>query len=131
GSTARHRPRHSKPILPFLLNCGIKGISMRKSPVKGGIALTGVLALTLAACSSGSTDDDGSSGGSPAADETSYTTRDVSDGTTEFTIVENTNEGKTLSFSKESGFELLEVEDDGVTYAFKDMNGNGELYPWE
>ncbi len=101
---------------------------MRKSPVKGGIALTGVLALTLAACSSGS-QDDGSGGES--GDDSTYTTRDVSDGETEFTIVENPNDGKTLSFAKESGFELLEEEEDGVTYAFKDMNGNGELDPWE
>jgi len=101
---------------------------MRKSPVKGGIALTGVLALTLAACSSGS-QDDGSGGDS--ADDSTYTTRDVSDGKTEFTIVENPNDGKTLSFAKDSGFELIEEEEDGVTYAFKDMNGNGELDPWE
>src|SRR5690625_4645349 len=102
---------------------------MRKSPVKGGIALTGVLALTLAACSSGS-QDNGANGDKPA-DDTSYSTRDVSDGTTEFTIVENPKDGKTLSFAKESGFELIEEESDGVTYAFKDMNGNGELDPWE
>src|SRR5690625_6152855 len=89
-------------------------MSMRKSPVKGGIALTGVLALTLAACSSGS-QDDGSGGES--GDDSTYTTRDVSDGETEFTIVENPNDGKTLSFAKESGFELLEEEEDGVTYA--------------
>src|SRR5690625_3075431 len=103
---------------------------MRKSPIKGGIALTGVLALTLAACSSGSSDNNNSNGEKPS-DGSSYTTRDVSDGSTEFTIVENPKDGKTLSFSKESGFELIEEEEDGVTYAFKDMNGNGQLDPWE
>src|SRR5690625_7495760 len=84
---------------------------MRKSPVKGGIALTGVLALTLAACSSGS-QDNGANGDKPS-DSTSYTTRDISDGTTEFTIVENPKDGKTLSFAKDSGFKLIEEEADG------------------
>jgi len=102
---------------------------MRKSPVKGGIALTGVLALTLAACSSGS-QDNGANGDKPS-DSTSYTTRDISDGTTEFTIVENPKDGKTLSFAKDSGFKLIEEEADGVTYAFKDTNSNGTLDVWE
>lgn len=96
---------------------------MRKSPVKGGIALAGVLALTLAACASGSEED--------SADANNYTTRDVNDGDTEFTIVENPKDGKTLSFAKDSGFDIIEEEEDGVTYAFKDMNGNGELDAWE
>ena len=48
-----------------------------------------------------------------------------------FIRVLNPNGGATLSYSPESGMSLLEVEEDGYTYAFKDLNRNGTLDPYE
>lgn len=45
-----------------------------------------------------------------------------------FYRVTNPNGGTTLSYRN---IELLEVEDGGYTYAFKDLNKNGELDPYE
>lgn len=61
----------------------------------------------------------------------SYTSREVTDGTTTFVVVENPDGGPVLSYGAESGVTLLEEEVDGATYAFKDMNANGELDTWE
>lgn len=60
-----------------------------------------------------------------------YTVAELSDGNTDFSVVTNPNGGATLSFSAEGGIELLEVQADGDTYAFKDMNSNGTLDTWE
>lgn len=92
---------------------------MKALPKKGIAVLTGFgLAITLAGCT--------------GADEAStYTTRDVSDGTTDFVVVENPNGGATLSYSAEGPIELIEVKDGSDTLAFKDMNANGELDTWE
>src|SRR5699024_3572274 len=60
-----------------------------------------------------------------------YTEREVTDGTTTFMVVDNPGDGPTLSYGAESGVTLLEEEIDGATYAFKDMNANGELDVWE
>ncbi len=59
------------------------------------------------------------------------TEQTVSDGTTTFTVVTNPNGGATLSYTEGSGVELLEVATSEGTYAFKDMNANGELDEWE
>lgn len=45
--------------------------------------------------------------------------------------VENPNGGPRLSFSADSGIQLLEVQDGPFTYAFKDLNRNGTLDPYE
>lgn len=45
--------------------------------------------------------------------------------------VENPNGGPRLSFSPDSGVKLLEVQDGMFTYAFKDLNRNGVLDPYE
>jgi len=93
---------------------------MRALPKKGIAAITGIgLAITLTGCTFGDSE--------PA----SYTTREVTDGTTEFVVVENPNGGKTLSYSADGPIELLEVADGNDTLAFKDMNANGELDTWE
>ena len=90
----------------------------------GTAALVG-LALALTGCSGGTDDgDDGASGDG-------FTTREVSDGRTTFVVVENPGDGPTLSYSPDSGVELLTEEVDGVEHAFKDMNGSGELDVWE
>ena len=65
------------------------------------------------------------------ADASKYTVEEKSDGTTSFYLVTNPNDGATLSYSKDGGVELLEVEEDGTVYAFKDMNKNGTLEDWE
>ncbi|MGI6879738.1 glycoside hydrolase family 3 N-terminal domain-containing protein [Microbacterium sp. gxy059] len=92
---------------------------MRKSAITTGLAATAGLAVVLSGCTA--------SGG----DESTYSTKEVTDGTTSFTVVENPGDGKTLSMSADAGFELIEVEDGGSTYAFKDMDGDGELDDWE
>jgi beta-glucosidase len=96
----------------------------RSASVTGTALLTG-LALALAGCSGGDGDGDGedSAGG--------FTTREVTDGTTTFTVVENPAGAPTLSYSPDSGVELLTEQIDGVDHAFKDMNGNGTLDVWE
>ena len=45
--------------------------------------------------------------------------------------VQNPNGGPMLSFSAESGLQLLEVRDGEYLYAFKDLNRNGALDPYE
>jgi beta-glucosidase len=93
---------------------------MKALPKKGIAAITGIgLAITLAGCTFG---EQGAS---------TYTSKEVSDGTTSFIVVSNPNGGATLSYSADGPIELLEEEDNGATLAFKDMNGNGELDTWE
>ena len=93
---------------------------MKALPKKGIAALTGFgLAITLSGCTLG-TDE-----------ASSYSTRDVSDGTTDFVVVENPNGGATLSYAADGAIELLEVKDGNDTLAFKDLNGNGELDTFE
>lgn len=102
---------------------------MRTSPMKSGFAVAGAAALLLAGCTSAQ--DTQSSGADSAGGSSKYTTKEVTDGTTTFTVVENPNSGTKLSFSSSSPFALLEEQDGDFTYAFKDMNGNGELDKWE
>jgi len=93
---------------------------MKALPKKGIAAITGIgLAITLSGCTFGE------------AEASTYTTREVSDGTTDFVVVENPNGGAQLSYGAEGGIELLERKDGGATLAFKDMNANGELDTWE
>lgn len=97
--------------------------------MRSGIAFAGVLAIVLAGCTS--SPDDTKSSDEGTSDGNKYTTREVNDGTTTFTVVENPNGGTKLSFGSEAGFKLLEEKDGDYTYAFKDMNGNGTLDKWE
>jgi len=97
----------------------------RRPFVRGVAAVSGLALLTLAGCTAGSTANE---------DETQadkYTTREVTDGTTAFVVVENPGDGATLSYAKDGPMALLEVEQDGATLAFKDMNANGALDTWE
>ncbi|WP_119696840.1 glycoside hydrolase family 3 protein [Microbacterium halotolerans] len=89
---------------------------MRKSAITSGLVLTTGLAVVLTSCAS-------SDGGS-------YSTEEVTDGTTDIVVVTNPGDGKTLTMAKDS-FELIEETDGGSTLAFKDMNGNGGLDAWE
>ncbi|MFV0425460.1 MAG: glycoside hydrolase family 3 N-terminal domain-containing protein [Beutenbergiaceae bacterium] len=79
------------------------------------------LALALSACLASP---------GPQADLPGFSTAEISDGTTAFTLVTNPGTGPTLSVGAE-GFELIELVVDGVRMAFKDMDGDGELDPWE
>ena len=89
---------------------------MRKSAVTSGLVLTTGLAVVLTSCAS--------------TDGGSYSTEEVTDGTTDIVVVTNPGDGKSLTMAKDS-FELIEETDGGSTLAFKDMNGNGELDAWE
>ncbi|MFW7414372.1 glycoside hydrolase family 3 N-terminal domain-containing protein [Demequina sp. SO4-18] len=98
--------------------------------MRGIAAIAGVgLAISVAGCSADETEDPQPS--ETAAATGDYTEREVSDGTTDFVIVENPNGGAQLSYGAEGGMTILEEEVDGSTYAFKDMNANGELDPFE
>ncbi len=100
---------------------------MRPLPVKGATAFAGLtLMLSLTACTS--TEEVDPSAG--AADN--YTTAEVTDGTTAFTIVTNPNGGAELSYATDGPISLIEETDaDGYTLAFKDFNGNGTLESFE
>ncbi|MDE0573608.1 glycoside hydrolase family 3 C-terminal domain-containing protein [Demequina sp. B12] len=103
---------------------------MRGTRIARSTAFFGIFALAVAGCSTDNGDTDTTPSDEPTVAAGDYTTREVSDGTTDFVVVENPD-GTTLSYSAEGGVELLEEEIDGSTYAFKDMNGNGELDTWE
>ncbi|QRY40109.1 glycoside hydrolase family 3 protein [Microbacterium hominis] len=92
---------------------------MKALPKKGIAIATGFgLAIALAGCS--------------MSDEAlTYSTRDVSDGTTGFVIVQNPNGGAQLSYTVGGGIALLEEKDGNDTLAFKDLNGNGVLDAFE
>lgn len=84
----------------------------------GAAALTGLALLVVAGCT----------GDAP---EDTFTTREVTDGTTTFTVVTNPGDGPVLSYVADGPVALLPVEDGGLTYAVKDMNANGVLDRWE
>lgn len=67
----------------------------------------------------------------PEGDMKSYTVEERSDGKTDYYIVTNPNDGAVLGYSAAGKVKLIELEEDGFTYAFKDMNGNNELDEWE
>ncbi|MGO2741352.1 MAG: glycoside hydrolase family 3 protein, partial [Cellulosimicrobium funkei] len=91
----------------------------RAGRVKGAAALASLALVAAAGCTAGTTDDES------AAD--AFTTREVTDGTTSFVVVDNPGDGPTLSYGKDSAVELLTEEVDGQELAFKDMNANGTL----
>ncbi|HSO70123.1 MAG TPA: hypothetical protein VLQ67_10840, partial [Arachnia sp.] len=102
-----------------------------KRPTVRIIAFAGIAAMALAGCTA---DPQESESPAPTSEQTvtgTYTEREVTDGSTAFMVVENPGEGPTLSYGAESGITLLEEEIEGATYAFKDMNANGELDAWE
>ncbi|PKQ25909.1 MAG: glycoside hydrolase family 3 [Actinobacteria bacterium HGW-Actinobacteria-4] len=99
---------------------------MRRLPVKGVVALASAsLVLGLAACNSDEASPD------PSQEPASYTMREVTDGSVTFVVVENPYDGPRLTYSVDGPVTLLEEIIDGSTYAFKDMNANGTLDPWE
>ncbi len=92
--------------------------------VKGAAAVAGIALFALTACSPSTSDADGAAGDA-------FTTREVTDGKTEFVVVTNPGDGPVLSYGADSGIELLTEEIDGKKFAFKDMNANGTLDAWE
>ncbi|WP_454728340.1 glycoside hydrolase family 3 N-terminal domain-containing protein [Cellulosimicrobium protaetiae] len=95
----------------------------RAARVRGAAALAGLALVATAGCTAGTPDEES------AAD--AFTTREVTDGTTTFVVVDNPGDGPTLSYGADSAVELLTEEVDGQEYAFKDMNANGSLDTWE
>ncbi|WP_245643335.1 glycoside hydrolase family 3 N-terminal domain-containing protein [Sanguibacter suarezii] len=98
------------------------GRGLPTTPRAGMATLTAVVLLALTGCSIAQDGED-----APG----SYAVREVTDGTTTFTVVTNPGAGPVLSFGVDSGIKLLTDEVDGVTVAFKDMNANGTLDAWE
>ncbi|GAA4890189.1 hypothetical protein GCM10025789_03330 [Tessaracoccus lubricantis] len=116
---------------------GAGGHPMKRSAVRV-LAFAGVAAMALSGCTAAPAQQGTQSPTPSAAQSVSettttgdYTEREVTDGTTTFMVVDNPGDGPTLSYGAESGITLLEEEIDGETYAFKDMNANGELDTWE
>ena len=101
---------------------------MKISPVKAGVTLAICAGLALAGCTNSPSDAKQSN---ESSDSKSYSTKEVTDGTTTFNVVTNPGDGATLSYGTESDISLIEVEDSGQTYVFKDMDGSKELEPWE
>ncbi|NDK32600.1 glycoside hydrolase family 3 N-terminal domain-containing protein [Nesterenkonia haasae] len=101
-------------------------------PMKSATCIAACMALALVGCSQTAEDtaeaEDASASEREPAD---YTTSEATDGDTTFTVVENPHGGARLTFADDGEFELITEEEDGSTYAFKDMNGNGELDTWE
>ncbi|WP_165372667.1 glycoside hydrolase family 3 protein [Pengzhenrongella frigida] len=97
---------------------------MRRLPATGVAVFAGLTAITLAGCTAGPSDPETTT---PDA----YVEREVTDGGTTFMVVDNPGDGATLSYGVDSKITLLEEEVDGSTFAFKDMNANGELDVWE
>ena len=91
---------------------------------KAGVVLTGVMMLALTGCA-GATPPIGATGG------TTFTVREVTDGTTQFMVVTNPGAGPVLSYGPSSGVTLLTEQVGGQSLAFKDMNGNRALDSWE
>ncbi|SNU01568.1 beta-glucosidase [Ruaniaceae bacterium KH17] len=113
---------------------------MKRPPIVRGMAFAAAIAVVLSACSGNTDEGDATVAPTTDADETSapidggensYSTQEVTDGTTTFVVVTNPGDGPVLSYSKDGGFSLLEETDGDLTYAFKDMNGNGTLDTWE
>lgn len=102
-----------------------KRLDRRSPSVKAAAVVAGLALVTLAGCTDNATDKQ------DTAQPDTYTTRDVTDGTTAFVVVDNPGDGPTLSYSKDGGVKLLDETTDGKTYAFKDMNANGKLDAWE
>lgn len=91
----------------------------RTTAAAAGVAtLAGIALLAVAGCSGSRTDD-------------SFTTREVTDGTTTFVVVTNPGDGPVLSYGADSGVTVLSEEVGGRTFAFKDMNVSGVLDTWE
>ena len=92
---------------------------------KGAAALSAIALIAVAGCTSGTPDENETNSSS------AFTTREVTDGKTEFVVVTNPGDGPVLSYGADSGIELLTEEVDGKKLAFKDMNANGTLDTWE
>lgn len=107
---------------------------MRSAPfgrrMQTALGVATCLSLALAGCSADAGEAEGA-GDDAASGADTYTTFDATDGETTFTVVENPDDGATLTLAEDSAFELITVEEDGKTYAFKDMDGDGELDAWE
>lgn len=65
----------------------------------------------------------------PADDLERFTITQMTDGVTTFYVVENPGDGPILSFGAESGMGIIEIEENGRVYAFRDLTGSGVLSP--
>lgn len=109
--------------------------TLRNSRGRGAILAGAVVAaLVLGACSSPGAEQSGNASGGEdqtPSDPNSYSLSEGTDGKTAFVIVTNPNGGETLTYTEESGIKLIEEKEGEFTYAFKDMDGDGVLSPWE
>ncbi|GAB3186398.1 glycoside hydrolase family 3 protein [Nesterenkonia suensis] len=105
---------------------------MRRAPIdrttQSALGVAACLSLALAGCSA---DPEEAAADAEESGSSSYSTHEATDGETAITVVENPDGGPRLTLAADSSFDLIEVEDDGATYAFKDMDGDGELSTWE
>ncbi|MDR0562664.1 MAG: hypothetical protein LBG73_08240, partial [Spirochaetaceae bacterium] len=83
-------------------------------------AIAGVCAF-LGACA----------GAKASKEPKTYSVKEITTDGTIHIVVTNPKGGPTLGYAKNSGLKLLTAEQDGFTFAFKDMNNNNALDDWE
>lgn len=99
------------------------------------LASVATAAIVLAGCTNGGTgqngDAPGEDGNVGTDDGKPYTSETVTDGETSFIRVTNPEGGPVLSYGEGGPVAIIEEEVDGQAMAFKDVNGDGTLQPYE
>lgn len=93
---------------------------MKTPQTRMACAAATAFAFTLSACAA-----------IPHALPAKYTLEELSDGTTSFVRATNPGDAPAITYSPEGTTGLVEAEQEGSTYAFKDLNGDGELQDYE
>jgi beta-glucosidase len=93
-----------------------------------------ILIFILMACTDQDVADDSTDNGTGGSDAQSdvlysYTKTLMTDGTTEFYVVENPGDGPRLTYAADSGMDIITVIDGDYEFAFRDIMGTGELTP--
>ena len=104
---------------------------MRITYGRGLAAIAVAAALALTGCTSGGSTADATASSTLDNNSNTYVTQELDDGQTRFIRIVNPNGGRVLSYSADGGMTVIEQVEGEYTYAFKDLNGNGELDPAE
>ncbi|WP_136193176.1 glycoside hydrolase family 3 N-terminal domain-containing protein [Actinomyces procaprae] len=104
---------------------------MRITNGRGLAAIAVAAALALTGCTSGGSTADATASSTLDNNSNTYATQELDDGQTRFIRIVNPNGGRVLSYSADGGMTVIEQVEGEYTYAFKDLNGNGELDPAE
>ncbi|MDO4900608.1 glycoside hydrolase family 3 N-terminal domain-containing protein [Actinomyces sp.] len=102
---------------------------IKRTRIMAAVALTA--ALALAGCTSGGSTADATASAALENNSNTFITQELDDGSTRFNRVVNPNGGQVLTYSADGSMTIIEQADGEYTYAFKDLNGDGELDPAE